>query len=97
MQYGGSDNGKTEFTYKKAIYMLQLLVPAETMKRRMLDLIQHDMRKRFQETFCIDTCICSAKFKITYNIPFAYSYLQYEKGGGSFSERKVGGFYEYKS
>ena len=97
MQYGGSDNGKTEFTYKKAIYMLQLLVPAETMKRRMLDLIQHDMRKRFQETFCIDTCICSAKFKITYNIPFAYSYLQYENGGGSFSERKVGGFYEYKS
>ena len=99
LQYGAESDIKRadEFTYIKGIYMLQMLVPKKTIKERMLDLIQHDMRKRFQESFCIDTCICSARFRVSYDIPYAYSFLKRDENGEMMSGREVIALYEYKS
>ena len=99
LQYGAESDIKRadEFTYIKGIYMLQMLVPKKTIKERMLDLIQHDMRKRFQESFCIDTCICSARFRVSYDIPYAYSNLKRDEHGEMMSGREVIALYEYKS
>lgn len=99
LQYGAESDIKRadEFTYIKGIYMLQMIVPKKTIKERMLDLIQHDMRKRFQESFCIDTCICSARFRVSYDIPYAYSYLKRDENGEMMSGREVIALYEYKS
>jgi len=99
MQYSDAAKGKIDggFTYEKGIVLLQMLVPADIMKERILDIIQYDMRERFQATFCIDTCICFAEYKVTYDIPFAYSYLHKYSDGGMVTKREVKTVYEYKS
>lgn len=98
MQYEKtSDNiNVAEFTYEKGIMLLQMIVPVNVMKERLLDVIQQDMQKRFNQTFSIDNCICYAEYKVTYDIPYAFSYLSKSRGG-NMAKREVTTLYEYKS
>lgn len=61
--------------YKEYLFCFATFVPAEKIKTRMFDLIQFDLRKRFNESFSIYDCVVSADFEVTYEMKFIFPYL----------------------
>ncbi len=77
-QYKKADKNvfSADISYDQYLCMLMLLVPQEKLKARMLDIIQYDLRKRFNQSFEIDDCICNVNCDVSYHIPFVYSYVK---------------------
>lgn len=63
-------------SYKQYILLLSMLVPKQKLKDRLIDVIQSDLRKRFNQTFEFRDCICAAECITNYNIPYAFSYVK---------------------
>lgn len=63
-------------SYKQYLLLLSLLVPKQKLKDRLIDIIQFDLRKRFNQTFELRDCICAAECITNYNIPYAFSYVK---------------------
>lgn len=47
----------------------------EKIKSRLFDIIQHDLRTRYNESFRIHDCIVAADYNITYSMKFAFPFL----------------------
>lgn len=79
------DKTKGGISYGQYIFALLLTVSRETLLERMLDLIQYDLRQRFNQSFCIQDAVCMAVYHVDYQIPFLFSGLTYVgrlEGGG---------------
>ena len=63
-------------SYKQYLLLLGLLIPKQKLKDRLVDVIQFDLRKRFNQTFEFRDCICAAECITSYNIPYAFSYVK---------------------
>ncbi len=76
--YKKADEGNisSSISYKQYLLLLQILVPKQKLKNRIIDIIQFDLRKRVNQTFEFRECICAALCNINYNIPYAYSYIK---------------------
>lgn len=76
--YKKADGGNisADISYKQYLLLLQMLVPKQKLKNRIIDIIQFDLRKRVNQTFEFRECICAALCNISYNIPYAYSYIK---------------------
>ncbi|MBR1742160.1 MAG: hypothetical protein IJ733_09910 [Lachnospiraceae bacterium] len=73
-------------SYQSYLYMLFLSGREETVRNRMGDLIQYDLRERYNQTFTIDACICTSTCRTEYCIPYLFSSLPFLSG----SERRTG-------
>lgn len=66
----------TNISYNQYLMLLELCVSEEKLKNRIIDMIQFDLRERFNQTFEFSDCICAAECKVNYNIPYSYSYIK---------------------
>ena len=75
--YKKADKGavSSDISYEQYLLLLELLVPKQKLKDRLIDIIQFDLRKRFNQTFEFRDCICATECNISYNIPYAFSYI----------------------
>lgn len=64
-QLKGIKNG---FGYVHYLWLLMLMTPWEQLYSRTLDLIQDDLRERFNESFEIEKCICGTKVAVNYQL-----------------------------
>ncbi|MCI9078337.1 MAG: hypothetical protein HFH68_05335 [Lachnospiraceae bacterium] len=71
----GGEIISTDISYKQYLLLLELLVSKEKFKNRLIDIIQFDLRERFNQTFEFRDCICAAECITSYNIPYAFSYI----------------------
>lgn len=76
--YQKADGGKisSDISYKQYLLLLALCESKEKLKNRITGIIQFDLRERFNQTFELSDCICAAECKISYNIPYSYSYIK---------------------
>ena len=43
--------------------------------QRTLDIVQFDLRERFNQTFTLDHCICRTRVVVTYDLPVLFNRL----------------------
>lgn len=61
--------------YNEYLFCFATFVSAEKIKTRIFDVIQFDLRKRFNESFSIYDCIVYADFEVIYEMRFIFPYL----------------------
>lgn len=76
-QYQESDGKITAnfIDYREYLFAFLAVVPEEKIKSRLFDIIQHDLRTRYNESFRIHDCIVAADYNITYSMKFAFPFL----------------------
>lgn len=74
--YPEEDNSFTKqsitkgFCYRHYLWLFLFLLPKEDLWNRTLDLIQDDLRKRYNNTFTINQCISRVSGKVSYEMPY---------------------------
>lgn len=88
-----------DITYQQYLCLFLLTVSGEELRSRIFDLIRYDLRKKYNQTFCIEDCICTSQYMIRYSIPYLFDNLPYlsgiEKNQGNSRSLEVN--YGYKS
>lgn len=76
-QYKESDGKITTnfIDYREYLLSFLALVPEEKIKSRLFDVIQYDLRTRYNESFRIYDCIVAADYNVTYSMKFAFPFL----------------------
>ena len=76
-QYEKSDGkiASTYIDYNEYLFCFATFVSAEKIKKRIFDIIEFDLRKRFNESFRVYDCIVSADFEIKYEMRLIFPYL----------------------
>lgn len=87
-------------TYQQYLYLFLLLISEENLRNRSCDLIQYDLREKYNQTFCLSDCICTCQYHIDYTVPFLFENLPFlenagEEGQGNSRSLEVN--YGYKS
>lgn len=91
-------NSAANITYEQYLWVFLLEQPMEKLHERSLDLIQYDLREKYNQTFTIDTCICRSRYIVHYRIPYLFGRLPFLSGmqkNGVIREMEVD--YGYKS
>ena len=75
--YSESDNKVTSsyVDYSEYLFGFAMAIPQEKIKVRLFDVIQCDLRKRYNESFQIYDCIVAADFNVTYKMKFIFPFL----------------------
>lgn len=55
--------------YIHYLWLLLLMEPWQQLYQRSLDIIEYDLRERYNQTFTVDNCICDTRATIAYGIP----------------------------
>ena len=63
---GGNRNS---LGYTQYLWLMLMMHSWDELYQRTLDVIQFDLRERFNQTFTIDQCICRTKVVVTYDLP----------------------------
>ena len=71
------DKAKGDISYEQYLFALLVTVAKETLSERMLDLIQYDLRQRFNQSFSVQNAVCMAVYHVDYQMPFLFSALPY--------------------
>lgn len=66
-------------TYQQYLKCFLLMVDQRTLHTRTCNLIQFDLRHRYNQSFCIDTAICGCRYEMSYQIPFVFQNLPFVK------------------
>ena len=76
-QYHKSDknNSLTDISYQQYLWFFLLLSSKNTIRERIFDLIQYDLRERYNQSFCIGDCICGGRYCVSYHIPNLFERL----------------------
>lgn len=76
-QYKKSDGklASKYIDYREYLFCFAASVSPQKIKTRMFDIIQFDLRKRYNESFSIYDCVVAADFEIIYEMKFAFPYL----------------------
>ena len=63
-----------EYNYSQYLFVMTVMIPAETVQSRCLDVIQDDLRKRINQSFTMDTVLArvrgTAGYEMSYVNPF---------------------------
>lgn len=63
-----------EYNYSQYLFVMTVMIPAETLQSRCLDVIQDDLRKRINQSFTMDTVLArvrgTAGYEMSYVNPF---------------------------
>lgn len=70
---GGDTTMGKGMSYMQYLGMLMTLTAEESLRERALSLIETDLRERYNQTFCIDQCICRVKAKVEYRQSLLWS------------------------
>ena len=94
--YEDADNAKisTDVSYEQYLMLFSLLVSKSKIRERILDVIQYDLRERYNQTFNVRECICMADCAVSYNIPYTFSYIKSSIMGKS-TDRQIELSYGY--
>lgn len=95
----GAGNG-LYISYDEYLTALLLAVDEDTLRERTLDVIQQNLRDKYNQSFCIDDCICESSYRITYEIDYIFKSLPFLGGtrwGASLGEQSQEVEYGYKS
>lgn len=57
------------FGYNHYLWLFLLMTSWDSLYQRSLDLIQYDLREKYNQTFTLSDCICQTKVQITYGMP----------------------------
>ena len=76
-QYEKSDGklASKYIDYKEYLFCFAALVSTQKIRTRMFDIIQFDLRKRYNKSFRIYDCIVAADFEIAYEMKFIFPYM----------------------
>lgn len=69
----GSNRGSLGYT--QYLWLMLMMHSEDELYQRTLDVIQFDLRERFNQTFTIDQCICRTKVVVTYDLPVLFERL----------------------
>ena len=97
-----AEKGKNRggINYQQYVLFLLLLKGEETLRNRSLDLIQFDLRERFNQTFSVDRCIGWCRWQVTYRTPYLFEhlpFLSWEEEAEQLNVRKQEVTYGYRS
>lgn len=98
--YPQKGSSVADITYQQYLYLFLLTVSKENLRNRSYDLIQYDLRERYNQTFCIKSCICKSRYCINYEIPYLFEklpFLQIEDSENHGNLRSLEVNYAYKS
>lgn len=70
-------NSATDITYEQYLWIFLLGQSEEELHERSLDLIQYDLREKYNQTFTIDTCICRSRYIVHYRVPYLFENLPF--------------------
>lgn len=73
----GSNRGSLGYT--QYLWLMLMMHSGDELYQRTLDVIQFDLRERFNQTFTIDQCICRTKVVVTYDLPVLFERLTDQK------------------
>lgn len=94
---GGKKTSAAEITYSQYLWLFLLEQSERDLHKRSLDLIQYDLREKYNQTFMINTCICSGTYLIGYHVPLLLERLPFLSGEGTGADRELEVSYGYKS
>lgn len=63
------NNFSQGMSYIHYLWLLMLMTPWNPLYQRSLDLIQDDLREKYNQSFDISSCICGTKATVTYGMP----------------------------
>ena len=99
---GGNRSG---LGYTQYLWLMLMMHSWDELYQRTLDVIQFDLRERFNQTFTIDQCICRTKVVVTYDLPVLFERLTNrrdyrnsidgEKGTAGILSRRIAVVYGY--
>ncbi len=75
--YQTEQKSASTMSYQQYLHLFLLAGQAETIRNRCYDLIQYDLRERYNQSFCMKTCICESHYEISYQIPYLFSNLPF--------------------
>lgn len=97
------DDGKQELSamsYRQYLWSFLFITSQDALEKRIFDLIEYDLREKYNQTFCIHTCICNCSYQITYQVPFQFQNLPYLENSlfsAKYSYKSLEVHYGYKS
>lgn len=98
-EYPVKGESATDVTYQQYLCLFLLTVSKENLRSRSCDLIQYDLREKFNQTFRIDDCICTSRYVVQYSVAYIFENLPFlgkmEEGQGNTKSLEVK--YAYKS
>lgn len=96
-----SKDGKTsvtDLTYQEYLWLILLGQSEKDLRNRCFDLIQYDLREKYNQSFSIRTCICRSNYKVQYQLSFLFSELPFlNMQENSINIRELEVNYGYKS
>lgn len=76
--YGNKKGGSgMSITYREYLIALLLLVEEKTLYNRTLDVIQQDLREKYNQSFCIDDCISKSTYRMIYEVNYVFQELPF--------------------
>lgn len=68
-------NGRTGLGYTQYLWLMLMMQSWDELYQRTLDIVQFDLRERFNQTFTLDHCICRTGVVVTYDLPVLFNRL----------------------
>ena len=94
----GGGLAAADISYQQYLWLFLLGQSEEKIRNRIYDLIQYDLREKYNQSFSINSCICQSRYKVCYQIPFLFGNLPFVGGNsGDTDVRELEVYYEYKS
>lgn len=72
-------DNRSSLGYAQYLWLMLMMHSWDELYQRTLDVIQFDLRERFNQTFTIDQCICRTKVVVTYDLPVLFERLTKQK------------------
>lgn len=64
-------------SYNQYLWLFLLMNSKDTIQERILDIIQYDLRERYNQTFCVHNCICNSIYSVQYQVLYLFDKLPY--------------------
>ena len=90
-QKGAFESTAGGLGYTQYLGLMLMMNSWDKLCQRTFDVIQYDLRERYNATFSIDRCICQTKVEIIYDIPTLLHYFAGEKTFGKNSASGTAG------
>lgn len=83
-------------SYQQYLMILLLQVPEQTLRLRSYDLIQYDLRQRFNNSFSLEQSSCGIQYRIVYDMPFVFGSLLQHGGTNGVISKSLSACYQYQ-
>lgn len=93
------ENGKLTkgyFSYRQYLWVFMAMVSEKRLRCRTYDIIQFDLRSRFNQTFSLEQCIAGINYQVTYGMPLLWKMFLSEDQKESIYKQSVSGWYRYQ-